>query len=134
MAVEMLHPTPYGWWEKAYVAGPFVGLAVAAAATIALFLKQLDSLSYLAIAVGGNVVFQLALPRLIAPLRMKREAKDAEMGIVECGIRCKSLPPGPPPPAASYKAVGLSDMPRKRTDPWSFSPELPSQVLSWGAL
>ncbi|MCB5275390.1 hypothetical protein BJG92_02938 [Arthrobacter sp. SO5] len=108
MAQETLHPTPYGWWEKAPVAGLFIGLAVAAAATIAVFLKLLGSWSYMAIVVGGIFVFQLALTLLIAPLRRKREAMDAEMGVVECGIRCKSLPLGPPPPAASYQRGWLS--------------------------
>ena len=107
MADETLHPTPYGWWEKAYVGGLFIGLAVAASATVAVFLKQVDSWTYLAIAVGGVVIFQLALPLLIAPQKRKREALDAEMGIVECGIRCKSLPPGPPPPSTSYQGGWL---------------------------
>jgi hypothetical protein len=122
MAEETLHPTQYGWWEKAYMVGPFVGLAMAAAATIAVFLEQLGYWSYLAITVGGIVVFQLALPRLIAPLRMKREAKDAEMGIVECGIRCKSLPPGPPPPAASYQRGWLIGYAKKENGSLVFHP------------
>ncbi len=80
---------------------------MAAAATIAVFLKQLSFWSYLAIVLGGVLVFQIALPLLIATLRRKREALDAEMGIIECGIRCKSPPPGPPPPAAPYQGGWL---------------------------
>jgi hypothetical protein len=122
VAEETLRPTPYGWWEKAYVVGLFIGLAMAAAATIAVFLKQLGFWAYLAIAVGGVVVFQLALPLLIAPLRRKREALDAEMGVVECGIRCKSLPPGPPPPAASYKGGWLIGYAKKENGVLIFQP------------
>jgi hypothetical protein len=72
--------------------------------------------------VGGIVVFQLALPLLIAPLRRKREALDAEMGVVECGIRCKSLPPGPPPPAASYQGGWLIGYAKKENGSLIFQP------------
>lgn len=56
MAEETLHSTPYGWWEKAYVVGLFIVLAVAVAAvaTVALFLKWVDSWTYLAIAVASS--------------------------------------------------------------------------------
>lgn len=122
MPEETLHPTPYGWWEKAYVVGLFIGLAVAASATVAVFLKQADSWTYLAIAAGGAVIFQLALPLLIAPQKRKREALDAERGIVECGIRCKSLPPGPPPPPTSYQGGWLIGYAKKENGSLVFQP------------
>lgn len=122
MAGETLQPTPRGWWEKAYVVGLIVGLAVAVAATIGVILKQLDFWSYLVIALGTNIVLQLVLPLLVAPLRAKREALDAEMGIVECGIRSKSLPPGPPPPTASYQGGWLIGYAKKENDSLVFQP------------
>ena len=122
VAEETLQPTPHGWLEKAQFVGLFVGLAVAAAATIAVFLEQLGFWSYLTIAVGTNIVLQLALPLLIAPLRTKREALDAELGIVECGIRCKSLPPGPPPPATSYQGGWLIGYAKKENESLIFQP------------
>jgi hypothetical protein len=122
VAEETLHPTPYGWWERAYVVGLFIVLAAAATATVALFLKWVDSWTYLAIAVGGVVIFRLALPRLIAAQSRKREALDAEMGIVECGIRCKSLPPGPPPPSTSYRRGWLIGYAKRANGSLVFQP------------
>lgn len=72
--------------------------------------------------VGGVLVFQLALPLLVAPLRRKPEALDAEMGIVECGIRCKSLRSGPPPPAASYQGGWLIGYAKKENGSLVFQP------------
>lgn len=96
MAGESLQPTARGWWEKAYAARLFIGLAMPITAIVAVILKQLDFWSYLAIAIGTST---------------KREVADPEMGIVECGIRSKSLPLAlhrRPHPRGS---VGLWDMP-----------------------
>jgi len=122
VAGETLQPAPYGRWEKAYVVVLIMGLAVAVAASTAVILKLLDLWAYLAIALGTNIVLQLVFPLLVAPLRTKREAMDAEMGIVECSIRSKSLPPGPPPPAASYKGGWLIGYAKKENDSLVFQP------------
>lgn len=102
MAADLLHPAPHGWWEKAYdVAGILVGLAIVIATLP--FLEQLGLWFYVVIV--ATIAVQLALALLVAPLRRKREAEDAQSGIVECGIRPgpRSLPPGYSPPAASDK-------------------------------
>jgi hypothetical protein len=104
VATETLHPTPHSWWEKAYdTAGIYVGLGIVIAATIPV-LEPLGFWSWLTVILVTNIALQLALAfLLIAPLRRKREALNAAMGLVECSLRSRSLPPGPPPPAASYR-------------------------------
>jgi hypothetical protein len=114
---------------RAYVVGLFVDLVVvAAAAAIAVFLEQLGFWSYLAIAAGGYCRLPVSFASAYRPSEKETRSAGRRDGIVECGIRCKSLPPGPPPPAASCQRGWLIGYAKKENGSLIFQPRL-SQVL-----
>ncbi|MDJ0355954.1 hypothetical protein [Paenarthrobacter sp. PH39-S1] len=85
-----LTPAPRGWLEKAFDAN--IGFILPAFIFLAAFSPLREALGYLsafAIVVLSGIASLLVLRQLVAPVRKRRSALDAEKGFFECALREK---------------------------------------------